>query len=289
VATTIALVNMKGGVGKTTLAVNLAWHFYQNEGANVLLVDLDPQFNATQYIMDYKSFEAHRKNVGTISELLIDPPTLDARLRKVKNNPITALHKIKSAGGKHFNLLPAELNLAWIVKNPAQMDYKLEKLLERLRPSYDYIFIDCAPTDSVLTTMALTASDYLLIPMRPDRFSILGFTLLNETIKTFRSNCPDPHSVKVLGAVFTQVTGTSEVERQSILELTAAAGKEKIYLFSSSLKFSNSYIRSQRDQTPIFETLYAKDRSRTAVAKIAEELKSRIGILSKSVGRGKKP
>ncbi|HEX8144758.1 MAG TPA: ParA family protein [Pyrinomonadaceae bacterium] len=288
-ATTIALVNMKGGVGKTTLAVNLAWHFYQNEGANVLLVDLDPQFNATQYIMDYKSFEAHRKNAGTISELLIDPPALDARLRKVKSNPVTALHKIKSAGGKHFNLLPAELNLAWIVKNPAQMDYKLEKLLERLRPSYDYIFIDCAPTDSVLTTMALTASDYLLIPMRPDRFSILGFTLLNETIKTFRSNCPDPHSVKVLGAVFTQVTGTSEVERQSMLELTTAAGKERIYLFSSSLKFSNSYIRSQRDQTPIFQTLYAKDRSRTAVAKIADELKSRIGILSKSAGKGKKP
>ena len=65
VAITIALLNMKGGVGKTTLAVNLAWHMHQNEPANVLLVDLDPQFNATQYVMDYKSFYYARKLLRT--------------------------------------------------------------------------------------------------------------------------------------------------------------------------------------------------------------------------------
>ncbi|HKV41500.1 MAG TPA: ParA family protein, partial [Blastocatellia bacterium] len=91
---TIALVNMKGGVGKTTLAVNLAWHFHQNEAKNVLLVDLDPQFNATQYVMDYKSFEAHRRTAGTISEFLIDPPKLNARLKKLKGNPLSALYTI---------------------------------------------------------------------------------------------------------------------------------------------------------------------------------------------------
>jgi chromosome partitioning protein len=71
-ATTIALLNMKGGVGKTTLAVNLAWHLHQNEQKNVLLVDLDPQFNATQYVMDYQTFQNHRKDAGTIADLLID-------------------------------------------------------------------------------------------------------------------------------------------------------------------------------------------------------------------------
>ena len=59
-AITIALLNMKGGVGKTTLAVNLAWHFHQNEEKNVLLVDLDPQFNATQYVMDFQAFQPQR-------------------------------------------------------------------------------------------------------------------------------------------------------------------------------------------------------------------------------------
>jgi chromosome partitioning protein len=288
-AITIALLNMKGGVGKTTLAVNLAWHMYRNEKANVLLVDLDPQFNATQYVMDFKSFQAHLKTAGTVADLLIDPPSLDLRLKKVKANPLTSVHTIASGEGKKFDLIPAELNLAWVVKNPAQMDYRLEKVLNKIREGYkyDYVFIDCAPTDSVLTTMALTASDYLLIPMRPDRFSILGFANLTETIKQFRANCPDPHAVKVLGVVFTQVIGNSDVESDAMLEVKSAATKEKVYLFSSLLKFSKSFIRSVRDQTPIFETLYAKDSSRNAAANVADELKTRIADLSKTVSTGK--
>lgn len=285
-AITIALLNMKGGVGKTILAVNLAWYMHQYDSANVLLVDLDPQFNATQYVMDFKSFQAHRKSAGTIADLLTDPPRLDLRLKKIKKNPRAALHMIENTGGKRFDLLPAELSLAWVVKNPAQMDYRLEKLLSSIRDGYDYVFVDCAPTDSVLTTMALTASDYLLIPMRPDRFSILGFANLTETIKTFRSNCPDPHQVKLLGVVFTQVIGNSEVENDAMLEVQAAAKKEGIHFFSSMLKFSRSFIRSVKDQTPIFQTLYAHKNSRRAAAKVAEELKARIA-LSKAAGIGK--
>lgn len=273
---TISLVNMKGGVGKTTLAVNLAWHMHQKEHCNVLLVDLDPQFNTTQYVMDYHAFQIHRKQAGTIADLLIDQPSLDLRLRKVKANPRAALRTIRATDGKRLDILPSELSLAWVVKNPAQMDYRLEKLLARIRDDYDFVFVDCAPTDSVLTTMALGASDYLIIPMRPDRFSILGFANLIETIKTFRSNCPDPHAVKVLGIVFTQVTNRSDVERQAMDEVRIEAAKEKTYVFSSSLRYSNSFIRSVRDQTPIFETLYAQANPKSAVTSIADELKTRI-------------
>lgn len=291
VAVTVSLLNMKGGVGKTTLAVNLAWHVYQADGKNVLLVDLDPQFNATQYVMDYKSFENHRKAAGTIADLLIEQPKLDLRLKKVKKNPRSALHNIRKDEAARLDLLPAELDLAWIVKNPAQMDYRLEKLLAGFRDDYDYVFVDCAPTDSVLTTMALMASDYLLIPMRPDSFSIFGFANLNKTIEIFRSNCADPHKVQVLGIVFTQVTGTSDVERQAMETIRLAAEKENTYLFTSSLKFSNSFIRSVKDQTPIFETRYAHARSWLAPAKIAEELKKRISSLSNgtSTAKGTKP
>ena len=251
-------------------------------------MDLDPQFNATQYVMDYQAFQSQRKNRGTIADLLVDTPRLDVRLKKVKDNPRTALHAIrKSADGKRFDLLPAELNLAWVVKNPAQMEYRLEKLLSTFREDYEYIFIDCAPTDSVLTTMALTASDYLLIPMRPDRFSILGFANLNETIKIFRNNCPDPHKVKVLGIVFTQVTGTSSVEREAMDDIRTAAQKEGTYLFSSLIKYSNSFSRSVKDQTPIFGTGYAQYPTRRAPARIAEELKNRIIALTANAGAAK--
>jgi len=136
--------------------------------------------------------------------------------------------------------------------------------------------------------MALTASDYLLIPMRPDRFSILGFANLVETIKAFRSNCLDPHKVAVLGIVFTQVTNGSSVEQQSISEISAAAQKENTHLFTNSLRYSQSFIRSVKDQTPIYETLWTHNKTRVTVEKIAEEMKARIQAIAASPGKVKK-
>lgn len=279
-AVTISLLNMKGGVGKTTLAVNLAWHMFQNEGKMVLLVDLDPQFNATQYVMDYSIFNKHRHEHGTIADLLIDQPRLDVRLKRLEKDPKHALYTVRKGGSCRFDLLPSELNLAWVVKNPAQMDYRLEKLLDGIRTAYDYIFVDCAPTDSVLTTMALTASNYLLVPVRPDRFSVLGFANMLNTIETFRRNCPDPHEVKEIGVVFTQVTGGTPVERECMDEIRSAAEKERTYVFDSTLRFSNSFIRSVKNQTPIFETLYAHAKSKNAAAHIAQEMLKRIAAIS---------
>jgi chromosome partitioning protein len=279
-STVISLLNMKGGVGKTTLAVNLAWFMYEKRDFKVLLVDLDPQFNATQYVMDYSAFDSHRKNAGTIADLLIDQPRMDLRLRRLSKNPSHVLHKVRRVGTKHFELLPSELDLAWVVKNPAQMDYKLEKLLQGFRSDYDFIFIDCAPTDSVLTTMALTASDFLLVPVRPDRFSILGVENLRQTVDLFKKNCPDPHGVKNLGIVFTQVMGTSTVEDECMSDIRARAVRERGYVFTAVLRHSRSFIRAVRDQTPIFQTLYAQETSRNAASAIAREMLQRVAALT---------
>jgi chromosome partitioning protein len=169
------------------------------------------------------------------------------------------------------------------------MEHRLEKLLQKIRDNYDYVFIDCAPTDSVLTTMALTASDFILIPMRPDRFSILGFTNLTETVEIFRDNCPDPHTVQVLGVVFTQVTGTSSVETKSMAEITKVAKDEDIALLKSYLPFSPSFVRSVADQTPIFKTYKAKPHIRKAIAGVADEMKQQIATAAsvKSSADGK--
>lgn len=200
VATTIALLNMKGGVGKTTLAVNLAWHSYRHKKRRVLLIDLDPQFNASQYLMDFEQYKTHLKEKGSIADLLIDQPALG--LGKKTKSVIPVANRIArmevSKSGHYLDFLPSQLALAHVVKNPAQMDFRLEKILEQIRSHYDYIFIDCAPTDSVLTTMALTASNFILIPIRPDRFSILGYANLVDTIKSFKEKTPDPNKVAEL-------------------------------------------------------------------------------------------
>jgi chromosome partitioning protein len=76
--------------------------------------------------------------------------------------------------GAYLFLLPSELELARAVKNPQGVEFRLHKLLQRWERYFDYAFIDCAPTDTVLTATALMAANFVLVPMRPDRFSILG-------------------------------------------------------------------------------------------------------------------
>lgn len=292
-STTIALLNMKGGVGKTTLAVNLAWQLHNDGPANVLLIDLDPQFNATQYVMDYKAFEQHQAKNGTICDFIVDQPTF--KLKKgAKAKPLVskALHTVRETGGKKFQILPADLGLARVVKNPSQSDFKLEKLLAGVREKFDYVIIDCAPTDSVLTTMALNASDFLLIPVKPDRFSILGLTNLLETVDAFRANCEDPHEVQVLGVVFTQVLDDQNLEAQAIDEVTSAATQEGVYLFNNRLRHTRSFMRSVKDQKPIFETLYARSSRRFEIGDIADELKEQLDSVKtkavKKIAKGKK-
>src|SRR4051794_30422441 len=109
-ATTISLINMKGGVGKTTLAVNIAWELSRTK--QVLLIDLDPQFNATQYLMDYDTFVKHRQNAGTVADILLEPNRQRMPLGKQarKNVSIDAhLVNIEQTANGRFAFLPSEL------------------------------------------------------------------------------------------------------------------------------------------------------------------------------------
>jgi chromosome partitioning protein len=282
-ADTIALLNMKGGVGKTTLAVNLAAHCFNPGRNNVLLIDLDPQFNASQYLMDYKTYEQHLTKGGTIADLLIDSPTLTLRRRARKKTFSHCVHRVKTAptSGKAFDLLPSQLALSHVVKNPSQMEYKLEKLLQRVQSRYDYIFIDCAPTDSVLTTMALMASDFLLIPVRPDRFSILGYALVGETVREFRDRSPDPQQVREVGTVFTQVKDKTGIEGECMAEIRNLARRHGSHVFDATLPESRTFLRAIQDQTPAFETKYAREELKGSISDIVREMKIRITQLRK--------
>jgi chromosome partitioning protein len=275
---TICLLNMKGGVGKTTLAANLAWHVSRHGEYRVLLLDFDPQFNASQYLMDYATYETHVKTKGTVADLLIDSPQLRLRKAKKKKSAKSCIAKIEeySDGEGHLDLLPSELALSHVVKNPSQMDHRLHKLLEQLRPHYDYIFIDSAPTDSVLTTMALTASNYVLIPVRPDRYSLLGIANLLKTVEYFRENCNDPNGVRELGVVFTQIRKDSTIEAEIMKNIRVEAKRAGSHVFDAVLGYSGTFVRAVRDQTPAFETKFARDGLKANIKRIVAEMKQRI-------------
>jgi len=276
---TISLINMKGGVGKTTLAVNLGWNLARRKKKQVAIVDLDPQFNASQYIMDYQLWDEHKKKRGTIADVLLESDKGGKRQEKSSTKwffqELFNVEKSKE-GRTGLWLLPSELRLAKAVKNPQGVEYRLFRLMENWEGFLDYTFIDCAPGDTVLTATALMASDYVLVPIKPDRFSIVGYTMMQEVIDNFRYDYPDPHKVQDLGVVFNQVAGNSTIE----MECKELVKKEAPYVFKTEVFKSGSYLRSLSDQAPVFDTRYARSITIQTISSLVRELEQRIESLN---------
>lgn len=148
-----SLINMKGGVGKSTLTVNLAWHFaaYGNWHKKVLVVDLDPQFNASQYLLGVSAYEKIlQSNQPTIWDIF-EQGTRTPGGKSALPNAKAAIHQHRQfPGSGAIDLIPSRLELAFSLKNPGHnKERHLSRLVKEVEDDYDLILIDCAPTESV--------------------------------------------------------------------------------------------------------------------------------------------
>ena len=161
----IALANQKGGVGKTTTAINLGASLAVLE-KRVLVVDADPQANATSG----SGFDV-KKVKTSIYECLIE----DADPRKIiLNSEIKGLDLIPS----HIDLVGAEIEML----NMSEREYILKRVIDLVRDDYDYVLIDCSPSLGLITVNALTAADSVIIPVQCEYFALEGLGKLLNTI-----------------------------------------------------------------------------------------------------------
>jgi chromosome partitioning protein len=274
----VSIINMKGGVGKSTLTVNLAWHFaiYEHWLKKVLVVDLDPQFNASQYLLGVSQYRRILNQEKPTTWNILEQNTRTPKgYNKILDPHDPVQNVVNFVGNSRIDLIPSRLELAFSLKNPAMKEQQLSRLLTKIEDEYDLILIDCAPTESVLTTAAYLASDYLLVPVKPEYLSAIGLPLLMNSMTDFK-NENEGHQLSVAGVVFNAASNYVPEEESSKNMVQQIARQNKWYVFDAEVPYSKSFPKGAREGRPIITTSYARTLQKERFMNFAEEFATRI-------------
>jgi len=205
----ISIVNQKGGVGKTTTTVNLSAYLAQH-GEKVLVIDLDPQGNATSgYGFDKSALET------SVYDLLVN------------DIPITEV--IQSTKRENIDMCPTNINLAGAeveLVSAMSRETILKRAVDTISENYDFILIDCPPSLGLLTLNALAASTDVIVPIQGEYYALEGLTQLIDTINLVRKHL-NP-TIGIFGVVITMFDGRTQLTRQVTEEVRKYFG-EKVF------------------------------------------------------------
>lgn len=264
----ISVINMKGGVGKTTLTKEIGIHLSEVKNKKVLLIDVDPQLNLTQSLFRIFGFAQSREIAEEIEMENNDQEIEDDKKSKTLTISSASIERIFSATSsspatiesvvqnlrENLDLVPGELGIEFSLRNlnSGKLENGIFDFIRKnqLRESYDYIIIDCPPTYSSYTVAALKPSDFYLVPVKPEAYSILGLDmLLNVVDSVVEENGPyfESKPLNNLGIVFTEIPNNMPIGMDKMvksIETSTELKKRDTYIFTTKFK-QNAYLRSQ--------------------------------------------
>lgn len=273
----ISLINMKGGVAKTTLSVNIADFIARRLKKNVLLIDVDPQFNATQCLIsgeDYYEYMLQRKdtiiniferNAYPVTGIVTGSATVTPKsMSKIEPYSVKA----------NFDLIPGALDLYMLEMSAGDgREFCIKNYLDFVKDKYDYVIIDTPPTPSVWMSSALLASDYYLIPTKADPISITGIDMLFSIIEQKKSRY-GIRNIQCCGVVLTLAEIATIVYKNAVSNLSKSDRWKKL-LYRSYLPKKTIVAREQLQQRFILDS--ENDVLKASLTGIVRELLAKVG------------
>ncbi|HEY8890548.1 MAG TPA: AAA family ATPase [Clostridium sp.] len=270
-APVITFINMKGGVGKTTLCIGIGEYLANELGKKVLILDIDPQFNATQSLLDkYELVDQYLstfRKEKTIRKLFAT--TTDVYQKNTLIGKEEVIHKFND----NLHMVFGDINL--IFDNNTMDNTRIKRVLKfingnSLKDEYDYILIDSPPTISMYTDASIVASDYYIVPVKIDNYSILGVTNLISVITNLKAD--EELNIEPLGVIYTNLDDKLTLKTQTLKdEFELEENIEKLYIFQNG----TTYVRDlQVGGKGNIASHYKK--SREDIALICEELEAKL-------------
>lgn len=211
-APVVSVLNMKGGVGKTTIAAHVFRLLYLRRQKSTLLVDFDPQFNLTQTVMSQSDYDGHKEAGKTVLSVMesavnkslfkvntkLGPPPSETDLAITLKYITGTDIKLKLVPGD-FGLV--KYSLLEDTKTLAPVRQRFLNFIEAARKTQDLICIDCNPSSSFMTNCAVLASTHILVPVRPDRYSMLGLEMLDQFLDNMPNLQRKPQLITLLNGI----------------------------------------------------------------------------------------
>lgn len=183
---------------------------------------------------------------------------------------------VRFSPGNYLDLLPSQLELNFTLKNPSQKEHLLSNFIADVESNYDLILVDCAPTESVLTTAAYLSADSILIPVKPEFLSTIGLPLIRQSLNDFQNSYRK--TVGVAGICFNMCSDYTPEEDLSKTEVRNLAANFGWNVFDEEVPYSRSFPRGAREGSPIFRTAYARSNVAAETASFCNAFARHIGL-----------